>query len=75
MAVRNFYVTARIDGRETELAGGPRAKDGGLEMVVNQRNHGGIDTALKVSCCACGDTLTTYIYVNRELVASYETER
>ena len=34
MAVRNFYVEADIDGRQTMLGGGPRNKDGGAVWML-----------------------------------------
>ena len=49
MAVRNFWVDAEIDGRETDLGGGPRSKTGGMDVTVYQRKEGQIETAVKVS--------------------------
>ena len=48
MATRNFWIEADIDGRKTELAGGPRRKDGGFSMVIYMRNEGGIDRPIKI---------------------------
>ena len=53
MAIRNFWISANIDGRETDLEGGPRAKDGGMEVTINQRKNGTISTALTITCCKC----------------------
>ena len=52
MAVRNFYVEAIIDGRETDLGGGPRAKDGGTSINFYQRHHGGgtATPVLRIRC-------------------------
>lgn len=50
MAVRNFWIDADVDGRKTELCGGPRAKDGGMAGVVKIRNRGGIDVAFRFDC-------------------------
>lgn len=41
MAVRNFFLTANIDGRAGKLTGGPGSKTGGLDMEVKQRGAGG----------------------------------
>ena len=43
MAVRNWWIEADIDGRRTNLAGGPRNKDGGFELRIYQRDKGGIN--------------------------------
>lgn len=48
MAVRNFYVEADIEGRETMLGGGPRNKEGGMTTNIYQRDDGGIVQVLKV---------------------------
>jgi len=55
--VRNFYVTARIDGQERLVRGGPRSKDGGLFLTVYQRTEGQIAKALTLICTACDGTL------------------
>lgn len=36
MKPRNFYISATIDGRKTQLKGGPKNKDGGFELDVFQ---------------------------------------
>lgn len=50
MAVRNFYVTADIDGRATKLKGGPASKDGGMSVTLYQRSEGGIVEAVELHC-------------------------
>lgn len=50
MAVRNFWISADIDGRETKLRGGPRAKNGGMVIMIYQRDEGGITTAAEIWC-------------------------
>lgn len=44
MAVRNFWQESFIDGRETTLAGGPRAKDGGMITRWNVPNGNNSET-------------------------------
>ena len=39
--VRNFWVELNVDGR-TEIAAGPRSKDGGFRLVVRVREDGAI---------------------------------
>lgn len=49
MAVQNFHVVATIDGRANDLTGGPRAKDGGIKVIVKQRDNGAIFDAVIVN--------------------------
>ena len=49
MAVRNFYVEADIEGRETMLGGGPRNEEGGMTTNIYQRDDGGMYKSLKQS--------------------------
>lgn len=53
--VRNFYLTAEIDGRRTRLEGGPQARDGGFSLVVRQRTHGCVGRGLHVDGRATSD--------------------
>lgn len=46
--VRNFWIEASVDGIQSTIATGPRAKDGGFSLTVKQRDQGGIIVALKV---------------------------
>ena len=46
--VRNFWVEADIDGRETNANGGPRSKDGGMDVTIYQRDDGEIKTVLRI---------------------------
>lgn len=62
MAVRNFYVEADIDGRETMLGGGPRSKDGGMKVCIYQRVDGAISDPVKIICKELNGVLTTEIY-------------
>jgi hypothetical protein len=54
-AVRNFFVKARVDGRDSLIQGGPRKKNGGLHLTLYQRSDGRIATALEIICTACSD--------------------
>ena len=75
MAIRNFWVTANIDGRGTKLAGGPRSKDGGMDITLYQRDNGCIETALRIRCWEYNGKLFTDVAVNDERVARVETAR
>lgn len=57
--VRNFWVQGQVDGRRSQISGGPRARDGGLALTLYQRRKGAVETALRVNCSASTDgTLT-----------------
>lgn len=76
MAVRNFYLSADIDGRETDLNGGPRAKDGGMCVQLYQRDEGGIEIAFRIRCIERDGMLISRVYdrVGNE-VAEFVTKR
>ena len=61
MAVRNFWIDADIDGRATMLGGGPRSKDGGMDITIYQRDEGGIKRAFTINCRAYGSKLITTV--------------
>lgn len=42
MATRNFWLDVNVDGRGTELAGGPRAKDGGFYGTITMKQEGSV---------------------------------
>jgi hypothetical protein len=46
--VRNFYISARVDGRKSPLSGGPRRKDGGFDLTIYQRHEGTIQHACDI---------------------------
>lgn len=60
--VRNFYITGNIDGRKTDLSGGSGRKDGGMQLILTQRNEGSIEKCASIECVADGDVLKTIIY-------------
>ncbi len=55
MATRNFWINAEIDGRETPLAGGPRSKDGGMDVLLTVREDGGISDGVRITCRSDGE--------------------
>ena len=75
MAVRNFWVEADVDGYQTMLDGGPRRKDGGMDVTIYQRDDGCIKTAIRICCRAYGEKLVTTVDVDGERVGKYETRR
>lgn len=60
--VRNFYIKGNIDGRRTQLSGGPGRKDGGMVLNLTQRNDNSIEKCASIECFADGDELKTIIY-------------
>lgn len=60
--VRNFYIKGSIDGRKTNLTGGPSRRNGGMVLNLTQRNNGSIEKCATIECYAEGDVLKTIIY-------------
>ena len=76
MAVRNFYLACSIDGRKTELTGGPGTKDGGMSTTITQRKNGCVSTAFTINSYVDGDELVTSISdCAGNTVAECRTER
>ena len=76
MAVRNFYVEANIDGRQTILGGGPRANTGEMTVRLYQRNKGEVTDALLIECWERDGVLVTDVYdKNHTLIFTNETKR
>ncbi|MFA5398285.1 MAG: hypothetical protein WC346_19895 [Methanogenium sp.] len=46
--VRNFWLEASIDGRESSLSGGPRGKEGGFCLDIYIREMGTVKKALGI---------------------------
>lgn len=44
--VRNFWLDAHIDGRRSSFASGPRARDGGFELVILSRDQGEVSRSV-----------------------------
>lgn len=68
---RNFWGSMVIDGRKHSVAGGPKAKDGGMDFTLTQKTESGIKEVLRVQCTAAEDgSLLTEVF-NEELVCIY----
>ena len=50
MAIRNFYLQGRIDGRKAEISGGPASKNGGMYVDLFIRDEGQSRLAIRVNC-------------------------
>lgn len=46
--VRNFWITADIDGRRSPFASGPVRKDGGFDLTIKIRDGGNVVRALDI---------------------------
>ena len=76
MAVRNFYVEAHIDGRQTKLGGGPASKTGGMTVRIYQRDEGAIvDAFLIESEERDGELITKIFDENHTLLLTKTTKR
>lgn len=47
--IRNFWIEASIDGRETKVTGGPRGKRDGFDLRIFMRNEGQVEQAVYIS--------------------------
>lgn len=84
MSVRPFYISADIEGRKTELTGGPRRKDGYMNIEITQREmkvlslqHLQSGVILRLIKKSSGETpkLCTSVYdSNGDLVAEHYTD-
>ncbi len=66
MHVRNWWLKAFVDGRESSLEGGPRSKDGGFRMHLYQRDKGEITEAVSMVGWVSGDKLILDVSLNGE---------
>ena len=46
--VRNFWIDGQVDGRQSDVSGGPRAKDGGIRVDIKQRDNGSVTDAVTI---------------------------
>ena len=60
--VRNFYIRGNVDGRKTDITGGSSRKDGGMRLLLTQRNKGAITKCLTIECVVIGNELITTVY-------------
>ena len=76
MAVRNFWVNGKVDGRSTGFGGGPQRKDGGFSMTVKQRDKGEIVTAARIEgFVTSSGELILMVDVEGHDVVQFVTER
>ena len=71
MAVHNFWLEANIDGKESLITGGPKSKDGGLNLDLFIRTHKQSERILNIQGFAHTDgelVLYVNIYDDQNLV-------
>ena len=59
--VRNFWFDAWIDGKQEKVSSGPRAKNGGMDIVLKVRNKGSVVGPVAIRCQAAGEKLIVSI--------------
>jgi len=70
MTLRNFWLHGLIDGRRTDLTGGPRSKDGGFDLTIAVRDGNVSMTALRIRGHAARDgKLTIRVEPGRSLAS------
>lgn len=62
MAVRPSYINVSVDGRKTDLSGGPRHQGGEMSGRIYQRNDGATETAFTFECVRDGDDIVTLVF-------------
>ena len=78
MALRNFWIDCDIDGRKTSLSGGPRARNGGMEIDIRQRDSNESVKALSIRCgqdYSTGDLYTEVYDAEGILIYEFTTKR
>lgn len=74
MVVRNYWLEAKIDGRQTTLSGGPLSREGGFELTVYMRDEGEVTKPLRVRGYA-GEGGKLTLHVADESGAVFHTVR
>ena len=73
--VRNFWLTADIDGMRSQFASGPRGRDGGFRLEIRMRDHGEISPPLLVWGRCLDGQLKVTVEDGCKTVFKKETER
>jgi len=73
--VRNFWITLNIDGKKTEIATGPRRRDGGFRCRVLTRSDGAVhDEDLVIEGAHREGLLKLSVWVRGEVIFSRTTK-
>lgn len=73
--IRNFWIDCDIDGRETTLSGGPRAKYGEMSVSLRMRDNGGSKKVCNICCSVKGDKLVSNFHFVDGQMITVETVR
>lgn len=75
MALRNFWMTANVDGRANEITGGPRSRNGEMTIRLAQRQVGESLETVRIECQESGGVLETVVHVLGHDPIIVKTER
>ena len=75
MSIGNFFIWAELDGQSDILEGGPRGEDGGFNLVIHQRNNGGVVTPVKICGRSDNGELLLEVSVDGQPVHAVTTPR
>lgn len=73
--IRNFWIDAYIDGKATNLSGGPKNKDGGIVVTISMRDNGSVKKVADITGYKEGDNLFLYVEVNGVAPVKIKTKR
>ena len=57
MSMRNFWINTSVDGRNSDLSGGPRSNDGRMSTKLYVNSNGSSTQAVYLGCDPDGDKL------------------
>jgi len=64
--VRNFWLTAEVDGRRTDIETVPIASDGGMNLTILVREQGSVSESLvEIRCVSVGGENKIFIEIVR----------
>jgi len=76
MAIRNFFIRGHIEGRKSEITGGPLSKSGGFVLEIWQRLKGQKKRMLQVGGSSDGSQTTLYVLDSKnDVVFKYTGDR
>jgi hypothetical protein len=74
--VRNFWLEAKVDGRESKVIGGPANKEGGFQLRIKMRDQGEVTIPVTLEGYADGDRLRVNVFgPEGTAVWHHETQR
>lgn len=64
--VRNWWIEGNIDGKDSALTGGPVSKNGGIDVIIYQRDDGQVTEVVRLSGHAYGNLLRLEVTAGEE---------